>query len=72
MAGPEIASAEALRLLGLLETNGGERGSEEALQGFSEAEAVLLKEWLGRLARGAAHTPGVGSEEYIMDEEERP
>jgi len=72
VAGPEMASAEALRLLGLLETNDGEGGSEDVLRGFSEAEAALLKEWLGRLARGAAHTPGVRSEEYIMDEEERP
>jgi len=69
-AGPEMASAEALRLLGLLETDDGEGGSEEVLRAFSEAEAALLKEWLGRLGRGAAQTPGVRPEEYDMDEEE--
>ena len=69
VAGPEKASTEALRLLGLLETDDGEGGSEEVLRTFSEAEAALLKEWLGRLSRAAAQPPDVRSEEYDMDEE---
>ena len=60
--------ARALRLLGLLEA--GDRGSEELLRGFSEAEAALLKEWLGRLAQGTARTPSVRLEDYDMYEEE--
>lgn len=64
----ELAKVEALRLLGLLEA--GDGGSDDLLRGFSEAEAALLKEWLGRLAQGAARTPSVRPEEYDMDEEE--
>lgn len=69
---PKIASAEALRLLGCLETQDGEGNSEELLRGFSAAEAALLKEWLGRIVRGTARTPGFRQEETHEDEEERP
>ena len=64
----ELAKVAALRLLGLLEA--GDGGSDDLLRGFSEAEAALLKEWLGRLAQGTARTPSVRPEEYDMDEEE--
>lgn len=67
---PELASVEALRLLGLLETHDGEGGSEELLQRFSEAEAAMLKEWLGRIVRGTVRTPGVRPEETDENEEE--
>jgi hypothetical protein len=69
---PEMAGAEALRLLGLLEDHDGGGDSEGLLQGFSGAEAALLKEWLGRIARGTARTPGVRPEETDENEEERP
>jgi hypothetical protein len=65
---PELAKVEALRLFGLLEACDG--GCEDLLRGFSEAEAALLKEWLGRLAQGTVRTPSVRPEEYDMDEEE--
>jgi len=73
---PEMVSVEALRLLGLLEIHDGEGGSEELLRRFSEAEAALLKEWLGRIARGTAQgtarAPGARPEETDENEEERP
>ena len=44
--------ADASRLLGLLEADDVDgEGPQGLLQEFSEAEAALLKEWLGRLAR---------------------
>jgi hypothetical protein len=55
----ELAGAGALRLLGLLENQDGEGGSEEVFRAFPVAEAALLKEWLGRIARGMVRAPGV-------------
>ena len=54
MGSSQMASVEALRLLGILQTDDTGEDHEDLLEGFSEAEVALLKEWLGRIAARTA------------------
>jgi hypothetical protein len=67
----EVASVEALRLLGVLETNDdADKVSEDLLREFSGAETALLKEWLRRLGTTSRKNPGVRLEDTDEETEE--